>query len=129
MPAEKVSQLNRRTEVFVSKPERKLFYRRCSRVKFFKRRGLMKKLALACAGLATIVIAPSIASAAEFGVRVGGDRGMYRDGSDYRMNREFRGARAEYGYDRQDRGSHRGWYKDRGERTVIIKRRHRHWDD
>jgi hypothetical protein len=24
---------------------------------------------------------------------------------------------------------HRGWYKDRGERTVIIKRRHRHWDD
>jgi hypothetical protein len=24
---------------------------------------------------------------------------------------------------------HRGWYKDRGERTVIIKKRHRHWDD
>jgi len=21
------------------------------------------------------------------------------------------------------------WYKDRGERTVIIKKRHRHWDD
>jgi hypothetical protein len=24
---------------------------------------------------------------------------------------------------------HRGWHKDRGERTVIIKNRHRHWDD
>jgi hypothetical protein len=24
---------------------------------------------------------------------------------------------------------HRGWYKDRGERTVIIKKRHRHWED
>jgi hypothetical protein len=54
---------------------------------------------------------------------------MYRDGGDYRTSREFRGARAEYGYDRHDRGLHRGWYKDRGERTVIIKKRHRHWDD
>jgi hypothetical protein len=24
---------------------------------------------------------------------------------------------------------HRGWYKDRGERTVIIKKRHRHWHE
>jgi hypothetical protein len=53
---------------------------------------------------------------------------MYRD-REYRTSREFRGARAEYGYDRHDRGLHRGWYKDRGERTVIIKKRHRHWDD
>ncbi len=90
----------------------------------------MKKLALACAVLATIVLGlPSVASAEEFSVRVGGDRGMYRDGGDYRTSREFRGARAEYGYDRHDRGLHRGWYKDRGERTVIIKKRHRHWDD
>ena len=90
----------------------------------------MKKLVLACAALATIAISlPSVASAEEFSVRVGGDRGMYRDGGDYRTSREFRGARAEYGYDRHDRGLHRGWYKDHGERTVIIKKRHRHWDD
>jgi hypothetical protein len=39
---------------------------------------------------------------------------------------DFRRSRAEfYGH---DRGLHRGWYKDRGERTVIIKKR-RHWDD
>jgi hypothetical protein len=89
----------------------------------------MKKIVLACAALATIVVAPSIASAEDFSVRVGGDRGMYRDGGDYRTSREFRGSRAEYGYDRHDRGLHRGWYKDRGERTVIIKKRHGHWDD
>ena len=60
----------------------------------------MKKLALACAALATIALGlPSVATAEEFSVRVGGDRGMYRDGGDYRTSREFRGARAEYGYD------------------------------
>ena len=89
----------------------------------------MKKLVLAGAALATIALGlPSIATAKEFSVRVGGDRGTHRDG-DYRTNREFRGARAEYGSDQHDRGLHRGWYKDRGERTVIIKKRHRHWDD
>src|SRR5215207_3552881 len=68
----------------------------------------MKKLALACAALATIALAiPTVANAEEFSVRVGGDRGMYRDGGDYRTRREFRGARAEYGYDRHDRGAHR----------------------
>ena len=46
----------------------------------------MKKLAYAFAALATIAIAtPTIASAEEFGVRVGSDRDMYRD-------RAFRGA-------------------------------------
>ena len=90
----------------------------------------MKKLALACAALATIALGvPSVASAEEFSVRVGGDRDTYRDRGEYRTSREFRGARAEYGYDRHDRGLHRGWYKDRGERAVIIKKRHRHWDD
>ena len=40
----------------------------------------MKKLALACAALATIAIGlPSVASAEEFSVRVGGDRGMYQE--------------------------------------------------
>ena len=86
----------------------------------------MKKLAYAFAALATIAIAtPTIASAEEFGVRVGSDRDMYRD-------RAFRGARAEFAYGEHDRGRHRGWY--RGERRghdkiVIIKQRHRHWDD
>ena len=90
----------------------------------------MKTFALACAALATIAIGlPSVANAEEFSVRVGSDLGMYREGGDYRTGREFRGARAEYGYDRHDRGLHRGCYKDRGERTVIIKERRRHWDD
>jgi hypothetical protein len=84
----------------------------------------MKKLALVFAGLATIAIAaPTVASAEEFSVRVGGDRDIHRG---YHEGRQFRGARAEYyGH---DRGLHRGWYKDRGERTVIIKKR-RHWED
>lgn len=90
----------------------------------------MKKLVLTCAALATMALSmPSLANAEEFSVRVGGDRDMYRDRGEYRPNREFRGARAEYGYDRHDRGLHRGWYKDRGERTVIIKKRHRDWED
>jgi hypothetical protein len=88
----------------------------------------MKKLALAYVALASLVFAPAVASAEEFSVRVGGERDMYRDRGEYRT-REFRGARAEYGYDRHDRGLHRGWYKDRGGRTLIIRRHHRHWDD
>ena len=87
----------------------------------------MRKLILACAALATLGL--GVASAKEFSVRVGGDRDTYRDRGEYRTSREFRGARADYDYDRHDRGLHRGWYKDRGERTVIIKKRHRHWDD
>jgi len=90
----------------------------------------MKRLVLACAALATMALSvPSVASAQGLNVYVGGDRDVYRDRGDYRTSPEFRGARAEYGYDRHDRGLHRGWYKDRGERTVIIKKRHRHWDD
>jgi hypothetical protein len=89
----------------------------------------MKKLALAYVALAATAFIPTVASAEEFNVRVGGERDMYRDRGEYRDGREFRGARAEYGYDRNDRGLHRGWYKDRGERTVIIKRRHRDWDE
>jgi hypothetical protein len=85
----------------------------------------MKRLAYACAALATLAIAiPTIASAEEFGIRVGGDRDMHRD-------REFRGARAEFAYGEHDRGLHRGWY--RGERhghdRMVIIKRHRHWDD
>ncbi len=83
----------------------------------------MRKLAFVIAGLATLAVAaPTVASAESFSVRVGGDRDMHRHYRDH----DFRGSRAEYyGH---DRGLHRGWYKDRGERTVIIKKR-RHWDD
>ena len=91
----------------------------------------MRKLSLALAALATIAVAaPTVSSAEEFGVgvRVGGDR---YDRGDFRDRDDFRGARAEFrGRDRDfDRGYHRGWYRDRGERTVIIKRRHRDLDD
>jgi hypothetical protein len=83
----------------------------------------MRKLAFVIAGLATLAVAaPTIASAEPFGIRIGGDRDMHRHYRDH----DFRGSRAEfYGH---DRGLHRGWYKHRGERTVIIKKR-RHWDD
>jgi hypothetical protein len=87
----------------------------------------MKKLTLALATLATIAVAaPTIASAEEFGVRIGGDRDMYRDRGEYRERGEFRGARAEYRD--HDRGWHRGWDRDRSDRVVVIKKRHRDWD-
>jgi hypothetical protein len=87
----------------------------------------MKKLTLALATLATIAVAaPTIASAEEFGVRIGGDRDMYRDRGEYRERGEFRGARAEYRD--HDRGWHRGWDSDRSDRVVVIKKRHRDWD-
>jgi len=81
----------------------------------------MKKLSCVLAALATIAVAaPTVASAQGFSVRIGGDRDYYRD-------RDYRGPRAEfYGH---DRGLHRGWYKHDGDRTVIIKRYHRDWDD
>src|SRR3954468_6914876 len=85
----------------------------------------MRKLSLALAAVATIAVAaPTVASAEDFGVgvRIGGDR----DRVGFRDRDDFRGARAEFR--EHDRGLHRGWYRDRGERTVIIKRRHRDWD-
>ena len=85
----------------------------------------MRKLSFALAALATIAVAaPTVASAEDFGVgvRVGGDR----DRGEFRERREFRGARAEFRD--HDRGWHRGWDRDRGDRTVIIKRRHHNWD-
>jgi len=86
----------------------------------------MRKFSLALAALATIAVAaPTMASAEDFGVgvRIGGDR----DRVGFRDRDDFRGARAEFR--EHDRGLHRGWYRDRRDRTVIIKqRRHRDWD-
>ena len=87
----------------------------------------MRKLSFALAALATIAVAaPTLASAEDFGVgvRVGGDR--FRDRGEFRDRDDFRGALAEFRD--HDRGLHRGWDRDRGERTVIIKRRHHNWD-
>ena len=65
----------------------------------------MKKLSYVLAAAATIAVcAPTIASATEFGVRIGGDRDYYAD-------RDYRGPRAEF-Y-RHDRGWHHGWYHPR----------------
>ena len=83
----------------------------------------MRKLSLALAAIATIAVAaPTIASAEDFGVnvRVGGDH--FRDRGEFRGHREFRGAHAEF------RDHDRGWHRDRGDRTVIITRRHHHHD-
>ena len=81
----------------------------------------MRKLSFALAALAAIAVAaPTVASAEDFGVgvRVGGDR----DRGEFRERGEFRGARAEFRD--HDRGWHRGWDRDRGDRMVIIKRHH-----
>ena len=89
----------------------------------------MRKLSLALAAPATIAIAaPTIASAEDFGVgvRVGGDH--FRDRGEFRDRDDFRGARAEFRDRDRDRGWHRDWDRDRGDRTIIIKRRHRDWD-
>ena len=59
----------------------------------------MKKLAFVFAAIA--VAAMTGANAGELGVRVDGDRDMYRD-------RDFRAARAEFAYGEHDRGLHRG---------------------
>jgi hypothetical protein len=85
----------------------------------------MRKLSIVLAALATFVVAaPTLASAEDFGVgvRIGDDH--YRDRGEFRERREFRGARAEF---RHDRGWHRGWDRDRGDRTVVIKHSHRDW--
>ncbi|UPK23061.1 hypothetical protein IVA73_34970 [Bradyrhizobium sp. 131] len=59
--------------------------------------------------------APTLASAQEFGFRIGGDHHRY-----YRDR--------DYGYDHgYDRGWHHGWYSHDRDRTVVI-RRHHTWD-
>ena len=87
----------------------------------------MRKLSIALATLATIAVAaPTIASAEDFGVgvRVGGDH--FRHRGEFRDRDDFRGARAEFRD--HDRGFHRGFDRDRDDRTIVIKRRHHDWD-
>lgn len=75
----------------------------------------MKKLSYVLAALATVAVAvPTIASAGEFGVRIGSDRDYYSD--HYGPRAEF------YAHDR-------GWYDRDADRTVVIKRHHHYdWD-
>ena len=75
----------------------------------------MKKLSMSLATLATIAVAaPTIASAEEFGVRIGGgNRDFHRDRGEFRERGEFRGARAEF----REHGD-RGWHRDRSDRVV-----------
>jgi len=90
----------------------------------------MKKLTFALATLSAIAVAaPTLATAEEFGVRIGGgDRDFHRDRGEFRERGEFRGARAEF-REHRDHGWHRGWDRDRSDRVVIIKKqRHRDWD-
>ena len=79
----------------------------------------MRKLVLAAVAAMAVAV-PTIASAQEFGVRIGGDRDYYGDRYD-------RGPRV--GVYEHDRGWHRGWvHRDYdGDRTVVI--RQHHWDD
>ena len=80
----------------------------------------MRKFVLATVAAIAVAV-PTIASATEFGVRIGPDRDYYVD-RDYGPHVRF------YGH---DRGWHRGWYhRDYdydGDRGVVIRRHY--WDD
>lgn len=75
----------------------------------------MKKLGYVVAALGALVIAaPTLANAETVVIKRGG----------YHHHHGPYGARAEF---REHRGWHRGW-RHHGDRVVVIKRSHRHWD-
>jgi hypothetical protein len=78
----------------------------------------MKKLTYVLAALVTIGVGvPTLASATEVGVHIGG-RDYYRD---------YRGPRAEF-YE-HDRGLHRGWYHHDHDRGVVIRHHYSEEDE
>jgi hypothetical protein len=76
---------------------------------------IMKKLGYVVAALGALVIAaPTLASAETVVIK----RGYHHHGP--------YGARAEF-REHRDYGWHRGW-RHHGDRVVVVKRSHRHWD-
>jgi Ni/Co efflux regulator RcnB len=90
----------------------------------------MKKLTYVLAAIAAIAVAvPTLASAEEMGVRVGGDRDHGdRDRGEMHRDRDHdrSGMRSEM---RGDRDHDRGWRNGRAESVVVIKHRRHHHDD
>jgi Ni/Co efflux regulator RcnB len=96
----------------------------------FERKTFMKKLTYVLAALATIAVAaPTLASAEEMGIRVGGDRDHGdRDRGEMHRDRDHDrgGMRVEM---RGDRHHDRDWRNRRAESVVVIKHRRHHHDD
>ncbi len=67
------------------------------------------------------IAAPTMASAETVVIRRGGHHhdGPYGARAEYGMHRDYRMHR--------DHGWHRGW-RHHGDRVVVVKRSHRHWD-
>jgi len=73
----------------------------------------MKKLGYVAAALGVLaIVAPTMASAETVVIKRHG-HGPYGAHAEYRGHRDY--------------GWHRGWHHG-GDRTVVIKRSHRHWD-
>ena len=90
----------------------------------------MKKLTYVLAALATIAVAaPTLASAEDMGIRVGGDRDHGdRDRGEMHRDRghDRAGMRVEM---HGDRHHDRDWRNHRAESVVVIKHRRHHHDD
>ncbi len=73
----------------------------------------MKKLGYVVAALGALAVAaPTLASAETVVIKRGHHHGPYEARAEFREHR--------------DHGWHRGWHNH--DRTVVIKRSHRHWD-
>ena len=74
----------------------------------------MKQLYVLAAAAALTLAVPTMGSAQDLNVRIGGDH----------VARHAPAARVVV---HEDRGYHRGWRHARAQRVVIVKRSHRHW--